>query len=95
MIETMATPPTSLPFEDPILVFALAVTCFLVAPLVMERYRLPGIVGIILVGALIGPNVVGLLERGETVVLLGNVGVVYLMFLVGLEIDLAEFRDNR
>ncbi len=91
----MVTPPTSLPFEDPVLVFALAVTCFLVAPLVMERYRLPGIVGIILVGALIGPNAVGLLERGETIVLLGNVGVVYLMFLVGLEIDLAEFRDNR
>ncbi len=91
----MAALPTSLPFEDPILVFALAVTCFLVAPLVMERYRLPGIVGIILVGALVGPNAVGLLERGETVVLLGNVGVVYLMFLVGLEIDLAEFRTNR
>ena len=91
----MAALSTSLPFEDPILVFALAVTCFLVAPIVMERYRLPGIVGIILVGALIGPNAVGLLDRGETIVLLGNVGVVYLMFLVGLEINLAEFRDNR
>ena len=86
---------TGLPFEDPILVFALAVTCFLVAPLVMERYRLPGIVGIILVGALVGPNALGLLERGETIVLLGNVGLVYLMFLAGLEIDLAEFRRNR
>lgn len=91
----MSTFPTSLPVEDPILVFALAVTCFLVAPLIMERYGLPGIVGIILVGALIGPNAVGVLERGETIVLLGNVGIVYLMFLVGLEIDLAEFRSNR
>lgn len=85
----------ALPFEDPILVFAVAVTCFLVAPLVMERYRLPGIVGIIVVGALIGPNALGLLARGETIVLLGNVGIVYLMFLAGLEIDLQEFRDNR
>ncbi len=91
----METLPTSLPFEDPILVFALAVVCFLVAPILMERYRLPGIVGIILVGALIGPNALGLLDRGETIVLLGNVGVVYLMFLAGLEIDLAEFRNNR
>jgi hypothetical protein len=33
----MAVLPTSLPFEDPILVFALAVVCFLVAPFVMER----------------------------------------------------------
>ncbi len=91
----MAALPTSLPFEDPILVFALAVICFLVAPIVMERYRLPGIVGLILAGALIGPNAAGLLDRGETIVLLGNVGVVYLMFLVGLEINLAEFRNNR
>jgi len=91
----MAALPTSLPFDDPILVFALAVICFLVAPIVMERYRLPGIVGIILAGALVGPNAVGLLDRGETIVLLGNVGVVYLMFLVGLEINLAEFRENR
>jgi len=91
----MATLLTPLPFEDPILVFAIAVMCFLVAPIVMERYRLPGIVGIILVGALIGPNAAGLLDRSETIVLLGTVGVVYLMFLVGLEINLAEFRDNR
>jgi hypothetical protein len=58
----------------------------------MERYRLPGIVGIILVGALVGPNALGLLECGETIVLLGNVGIVYLMSLAGLDIDLEEFQ---
>lgn len=87
--------PPSIPFDDPILVFALAVTCFLIAPLILEHYRLPGIVGIILVGALIGPNGLGILERDATIVLLGSVGVVYLMFVVGLEINLSEFRKNR
>ncbi len=89
------TSPFELPFDDPILVFALAVTAFLIAPLVLERFRMPGIVGIILVGALVGPNALGLLERGETIVLLGQVGIVYLMFLAGLEIDLGEFTENR
>lgn len=87
--------PPELPFTDPILVFALAIAVFLIAPLALERAQLPGIVGIILVGAAIGPNALGLLERGETIVLLGQVGVVYLMFLAGLEIDLREFRENR
>nr|WP_245977522.1 cation:proton antiporter [Halopiger aswanensis] len=64
---------------------------FLTAPLVLQRYRLPGIVGIIVVGAAIGPNGAGLLERDETIVLLGEVGIVYLMFVAGLEINLSQF----
>ncbi|THE63307.1 cation:proton antiporter [Salinadaptatus halalkaliphilus] len=79
------------PFDDPVLVFGLAVVVFLVAPLLLQRYRLPGIVGIILVGAAIGPNGLGLLERGETIQLLGEVGLIYLLFLAGLEIDIAQF----
>ncbi|NUC73071.1 cation:proton antiporter [Haloterrigena sp. SYSU A558-1] len=81
----------SIPVEDPILIFGLAMTVFLVAPLVLDRYRLPGIIGVIVVGAAIGPNGLGILERGETIVLLGEVGIVYLMFVAGLEINLAQF----
>lgn len=85
--------PTALarPVEDPILVFGLAMLVFLVAPLVLRRYRLPGLVGIILVGATIGPNGIALLERDETIVLLGEVGIVYLLFVAGLEINLSQF----
>ena len=81
----------SRPVEDPILTFGLAMAVFLTAPLVLQRYRLPGIVGIIVVGAAIGPNGLGILERGETMVLLGQVGIVYLMFVAGLEINLSQF----
>ncbi|WP_122089558.1 cation:proton antiporter [Halalkalicoccus subterraneus] len=83
-----------LPVSDPVLVFALAMIVFLVAPLCFQRYRLPGIVGVILVGALIGPNALGILDRGETIVLLGEVGLIYLMFVAGLEIDLNQFFEN-
>lgn len=84
----------SRPLEDPVLIFALAIFVFLAAPLLLERYRLPGIVGIILVGALVGPNALGLLERDGAIVLLGQVGVIYLMFLAGLEIDVADLAEN-
>ncbi|WP_243641377.1 cation:proton antiporter [Natrarchaeobius halalkaliphilus] len=83
--------PHSPPFDDPILVFGLAVVIFLVAPLVLKRYRLPGIVGIILAGAAIGPNGLALLERDETIQLLGEVGLIYLLFVAALEIDLNRF----
>ncbi|ADJ14550.1 sodium/hydrogen exchanger [Halalkalicoccus jeotgali B3] len=85
---------TDLPVADPVLIFALAVLVFLVAPLAFQRYRLPGIVGVIVVGAAIGPNALGLLARDTTIVLLGEVGLLYLMFVAGLEIDVGEFTES-
>ncbi len=87
--------PIAIPFDDPILIFGLAMVIFLVAPLVLKRYRLPGIVGIILVGAAIGPNGVYLLDRDATIQLLGEVGLVYLMFVAGLEINLNQFVEYK
>ncbi|MDQ2051409.1 cation:proton antiporter [Natronolimnohabitans sp. A-GB9] len=84
-----------LPIDDPILIFGIAMLVFLVAPLVLARYRLPGIIGVIVVGAAIGPNGLGVLSRDETIVLLGEVGIVYLMFVAGLEINLSQFIEYR
>jgi Kef-type K+ transport system membrane component KefB/nucleotide-binding universal stress UspA family protein len=85
----------ALPITNPVLIFALAMVIFLVAPLVVERYRMPGMVGIIVAGAIVGPHGLNLLERGPTIVLLGTVGLIYLMFLAGVEIDLHGFRRHR
>jgi len=85
----------SLPFTDPVLVFALAMVVFLAAPLLVERYRVPGMVGVLLAGAIVGPHGLNLLDRGPTIVLLGTVGLIYLMFLAGVEIDLHGFRRHR
>ncbi|WP_335343091.1 cation:proton antiporter [Halomontanus rarus] len=84
----------SIPVEDPVSIFAVAMVVFLVAPLLLERHRLPGIIGIILVGTAIGPNAAGILERSDAIVLLGDVGLIYLMFLAGVEIDLHRFFEN-
>ncbi|WIV67740.1 cation:proton antiporter [Natrialbaceae archaeon AArc-T1-2] len=83
--------PLSLPLEEPVLVFALALAVFLVAPLLIKRLGQPGIVGIVLFGVAIGPGALGLLDESEAIVLLGEVGLVYLLFTVGLEIDLRGF----
>lgn len=84
-----------LPLTDPVLVFAVAMALFVAIPQLFERARVPGLIGLILAGAAIGPNGLGVLERDATIVLLGTVGLVYLMFLVGLELDLVEFTRHR
>lgn len=85
----------TLPLSDPSMVFALAMLLFLAAPLVFQRIRLPGIVSLIVAGAVVGPHGLGLLERDETIVLLGTVGLLYLMLMAGVEIDLQGFARHR
>ena len=84
-----------LPIKEPVLVFSLLVLVFLLVPLLFKRLKIPDIIGLILAGAVIGPNGFNLLERGEAISLFGTVGVIYIMFLAGLEIDLKEFKRNR
>lgn len=70
----------------------LAVT--LIFPLVMERLRIPGLLGLILGGYLIGPAAFNLID-GASLRGLGTIGLLYLMFLAGLELDLGLFNRNR
>ncbi|MEX2585226.1 MAG: cation:proton antiporter, partial [Balneolaceae bacterium] len=85
----------SLPFSDPVLIFALVMLIILLAPLAIKRLKIPGLVGLILAGALVGPSILGLLERDSTIDLLGTVGLLYLMFMAGLSIDLNQFEKLR
>ncbi len=84
-----------LPISDPILIFATVMALILVAPMLARRVRLPEIVGLIAAGAIFGPHGLGLLARDQTVHLLGAVGLLYIMFLAGLEIDLHQVRRDR
>lgn len=82
------------PITDPVAVFLIILAIMLVAPLLFERLRLPGIVGLILAGVLVGPNGLGLLERDPTIILLGTVGLLFLMFMAGLETSLDDLKYN-
>ena len=85
----------TLPFADPVLIFATVMILILVAPLLASRLRLPEIVGLIIAGMIVGPYGIGILARDQTIELLGTVGLLYIMFLAGLEIDLNEVRRNK
>lgn len=84
-----------LPLREAVPVFALMMLIILLAPMVFRRLGLPGMVGLILTGALVGPNGLHLLEREGSIALFGEVGLMYIMFLAGLEIDIFEFKRNR
>ena len=81
------------PLSDPVQVFTVILLIILFGPL-LSRLRIPGVVGLILAGTLVGPHGLHVLEQTETT-LFGTVGLLYIMFIAGLEIDLADFRKNR
>ena len=85
----------SLPLQDPVLVFAVILLVILFSPMIFDRFRIPGILGLILSGVLLGPHGLGVLERDESVVLFSTIGLLYIMFLAGLEMDMDDFRKNR
>jgi Kef-type K+ transport system membrane component KefB len=85
----------SIPFSDPVLIFAAVMTLMLLAPILARRAKLPEITGLIIAGMIFGPHGLGILARDNTIVLLGTVGLLFIMFLAGLEIDLYQVRRNK
>lgn len=83
-----------LPVEDPILIFGVCMAVILVTPILFEKLRLPGLIGPIVAGVVLGTSVLNILEKGQAIELLGNVGLLYIMFLSGLEINLSQFRKK-
>ncbi|TVP50638.1 MAG: cation:proton antiporter [Mongoliibacter sp.] len=83
-----------LPWTNPVLIFAIILFIILFAPILLNRIRIPQLIGLIIAGAVIGPNGFNLLERDSSVVLFGTVGLLYIMFLAGLEIDMGDFKKN-
>src|SRR5689334_13771056 len=82
-------------FDKPVGFFLLIMTIILVTPLLSERVRLPGIIGIIIGGMLIGPYGFGLMEDNDRIQFLSTIGLVYLMFSAGLEVDINQFMKVR
>lgn len=82
--------------ESPLFSFTILLLVVLTVPPIFERLRLPGLVGLIVAGIMLGSDGLGLLDaESETMKLLSDVGKVYLMFVAGLEIDLSEFRKSK
>jgi len=83
-----------LPITSPTLIFFVVLLIILLAPIIMGKLRIPHIVGMVLAGVLIGEHGLNILERDDSFELFGKVGLLYIMFLAGLEMDLESVKKN-
>ncbi|MBO4370329.1 MAG: cation:proton antiporter [Paludibacteraceae bacterium] len=84
-----------LPITDPVLIFSTVLLVILFSPIIFDRLKIPHIVGLILAGVILGPHAVNLLDHDASFRLFGQVGILYIMFLAGIEMDMNDFRRNR
>ncbi|WP_300900966.1 cation:proton antiporter [uncultured Bacteroides sp.] len=84
-----------LPITDPTWIFLLVLLIILFAPILLNRLRIPHIIGMILAGLVIGEHGFNILARDSSFELFGKVGLYYIMFLAGLEMNMSDFKQNR
>ncbi|MFD1604370.1 cation:proton antiporter [Flavobacterium artemisiae] len=85
----------TLPIDDPLLKFLIELIIILCIPLLLNKIKVPHLLGLIIAGAVIGPNGFNVLSRDSSVVVTGTTGLLYIMFLAGLEIDMGDFKKNK
>lgn len=89
------TIPLALPYvTQPVTIFFIVLAIILVTPLVFNKLKIPHIIGMILAGVVIGPYGFNILDRDSSFAIFGQVGLLYLMFLAGLEIDMYHLKLN-
>lgn len=83
-----------LPITDPTMIFFVVLSIILAAPIIMGKLRIPHIVGMVLAGVFVGKYGLNILERDSSFELFGKVGLYYIMFLAGLEMDIEGLKNN-
>ena len=81
------------PLTDPVPIFTIVLFIILLAPVILRKLRIPGIVGLIIAGMAVGDHGFNLVAKGS-IDLFSKAGLLYIMFLAGLELDMAEFKKN-
>lgn len=79
---------------DPVTIFLIVLTIILLAPVILTQLKIPHIIGMIVAGVVVGPFGFDILDRDSSFNIFGQVGLLYLMFLAGLEIDMFHLRRN-
>jgi Kef-type K+ transport system membrane component KefB len=84
-----------LPLGNPVLIFSLILLIILLSPILLRKLNIPGIIGLIISGVIIGPHGLNILEKNSAVDLFSTIGLLYIMFIAGLELDMNQFKANR
>ena len=82
------------PISNPTLQFLILFLIVFFAPIIFNKIRIPSLIGLIIAGAVIGTYGLNLMVRDSNMIMLGNAGLLYIMFLAGIEIDVEEFKKN-
>lgn len=83
------------PLQNPVLIFSLILLIILLSPILLKRLNIPGIIGLIISGVIIGPKGLNILANNSAIDLFSTIGLLYIMFIAGLELDLVEFKSNK
>lgn len=84
------------PLENPVIIFSLILFIILIIPNILNRIKIPGIIGLIIAGIIIGPKGLNFfIEEDSFVEIFSTIGLLYIMFIAGLELDLNQFKANR
>lgn len=84
------------PLENPIIIFSLILFIILIIPNILNRIKIPGIIGLIIAGIIIGPKGLEMFPENDSFVdIFSTIGLLYIMFIAGLELDLNQFKANR
>ena len=94
MLLSLAIPATAPLITAPVPIFLTVMAIILLTPLVLSRLRIPHVIGLIVAGVVVGPHGFNLLARDMSFEVFGQVGILYLMFLAGIEIDMYHLRKN-
>ncbi|MBK8881716.1 MAG: cation:proton antiporter [Bacteroidales bacterium] len=84
-----------LPVNDPVLVFAIILLVILISPVILRKFRIPGLIGLIVSGIIIGPSGFNIIEKTNAIELFATIGMLLLMFIAGLDLDQKQFRRTK
>jgi len=83
------------PLTNPVLIFSLILLIILLSPIVLKKLNIPGIIGLIISGVVIGPHGLNILAKNSAIDLFSTIGLLYIMFIAGLELDMREFQKHK
>ncbi|MGB3064421.1 cation:proton antiporter [Sphingobacterium thalpophilum] len=83
------------PLQNPVLIFSLVLFIILLSPIILRPIKVPGIIGLIISGVIIGPHGLNWLEKNSAITLFSTIGLLYIMFIAGLELDMNEFKKTK
>ena len=86
---------TKLPVNDPVLVFAIILLIILISSVILRKLRIPGVIGLIISGIIIGPAGFNIIEKNQAIDLFATIGMLFLMFIAGLDLDQQQFRRTK